>query len=709
MNATSRRFFFFRSFVPVILWGLLLSLVIGSGALAQTPPARESTGSFSDEDRSRIVPVPGTENVPRQAPNPYTLVPGIAKPEDRLRVQVDVEGRPVVLNFDSEELLRRVANRRTTYEYVREPLYLVFSGLAKLMNRGFEFPYTPPSRPGSQPSGLDISTATVTARYENMTPSEVFFRIAKSYGFVVRDTDGILRLIAPNAVQREDMVPRVYRTRYVNLYNYFTSVRAMLSPVGQIYVNTMAAQGGKVNELDPKKVFGQLSAGDPSQYNAGGAGSGGGGGGSASPSVNSDAQRRDAVLPNNSFSYTVIDLPEVHEQIAAFLGEVDRPKRQIQVQMRLYEWSRDMPGDGNRVGLDWSSLLSGYDVSAGNRAAAPIAGQGGVEFPLNGVGNLFFPGPTTMIVQADRLRASIHLLSTNAKAKLKDSPSIIAQHGVTTFMRSVRRVPYLDATATNQGGGSSTSTQQIKFVDIGTTLNVTPFIEDDQDPDPSQWTLYLDLKPEITAQAGTVLIGNNPVPQFTARAPTTQVRIRNGDTVLLGGLTSDRIAATTAGVPWLKDLPLIGALFGTKSEENANSEMVMMVTADILDLGNKTLPSGLSDPTRQWIVNNERKGPDYIQVSDGTPVDLGMGMARAPAVVVPPTPEASRLQVERRRLEQERQARVRLLNAEFQARERSLMNSTGGSAPDRLPAQESGLTTARPVTRGVGGRGVGTK
>jgi hypothetical protein len=281
-----------------------------------------------------------------------------------LKVQVQFQGKPLVLTFNQDDLLRRVTNRRTRFEYVREPLYSVFAGLAKLMNRGFEFPYMAPTR-GGDTSGQDLSMATLTARYENMTPSEVFFRVAKDYGFVVRDDDGVLRLLNPASVKKQDLVMRVYTMKYVNLYNYFDSIKAMLSPVGQIYVDDAVVQGGKGNTITPGKLFGQASAGDPSLYSSG-ATSSSSASGAGSPSINSDAEERDAVRPNNAFSYTVYDLPEVQEQIAAYIADVDKPHRQIQVQMRLYEYDLTRPGASNEVGLDLSSILGGYSLTAGN-------------------------------------------------------------------------------------------------------------------------------------------------------------------------------------------------------------------------------------------------------------------------------------------------------------------------------------------------------
>jgi type II secretory pathway component GspD/PulD (secretin) len=633
-----------------------------------TPPADNAT-------IAPVLPVPGTESELRVAPTPDTLVSGMALPagDNRLKVQVQFQGKPLVLTFNQDDLLRRVTNRRTRFEYVREPLYSVFAGLAKLMNRGFEFPYVAPTR-GGDTSGQDLSMATLTARYENMTPSEVFFRVAKDYGFVVRDDDGVLRLLNPASVKKQDLVMRVYTMKYVNLYNYFDSIKAMLSPVGQIYVDDAVVQGGKGNTITPGKLFGQASAGDPSLYSSG-ATSSSSASGAGSPSINSDAEERDAVRPNNAFSYTVYDLPEVQEQIAAYIADVDKPHRQIQVQMRLYEYDLTRPGASNEVGLDLSSILGGYSLTAGNVKGLP----GATATTAGTLGPILFPSPTTMILEAQQLQAAVHFMQTDTRSKLKESPSIIAQHGVTTFMRSVTRVPYLNSTSTNGNSGSSTSTQTINYVDIGTTLNVTPFIEDDSDPDPSQWTLYLDLKPEVTASAGTVTIAGNPTPEFTARAPTTQVRIRNGDTVLLAGFTSDDLSVTSAGVPWLKDIPILGYFFGTKSTDSEKTELVMLVTADIIDLDNKTLPAAGDRDLRQWVVEGERKGPEAVQVKSGTPVDVAMGAGPAPASTpVAASPDAANIEAERLQLEQERRKRMQELGDEFQKKQAAIDAQANG-------------------------------
>ena len=601
-------------------------------------------------------------------------------PAEPLVVRVDVGGEETLLRFDRSQLLEQLGQFKSTYEFSGETLDSVLAGLAKLMGKGFEMPV-----PTSRESGE--LRRPVFARYVDKTPYEVFHSVAYLAGFVVRDDGSTLRLVSPTMVRREDLVLRVYETKFINIYNYADAVQVLLSPVGKLIANAAAASSLAGAKLNGGSIVGAGSGGGSGSSGGGGSSSGSGGAGVAS--VGSDKDVRSASMPNNSFSFSVLDLPEVHESIAKFIASVDKPRRQIAVQMRLYEFANTKDPSGNRIGIDWTRTLNpngnGIAFSAPNTGVPKTPPTFDPSQLVAGGVNWF--SPNRFIVQSSALGATLNFIESQSKGRLMEAPNIIAQHGVTALLRSVEKRPYLSGESRNSSGGASESVAQVTFADIGTTLNVTPFIEDDTDPDPGNWTIYLDLKPEISLYQSDVVINGNSVPVFSARAPTTQVRVRNGDTVFLGGITSQSFKESWQGVPGLSKIPVLRYIFGSQSKGGEEREMAILVTGSIIDIDQKALPAVASKELNEMIASGYGKKP-YLIVPQGTRMDdpayttgrlVRDAAGRQKSVGVDPA-RVKQLKEERERLEAERQQRFEQLADDFRKRDETLRREEGGAS-----------------------------
>lgn len=527
----------------------------------------------------------------------------------KLRVPMS-DGSVVDLLVDRDELINQLGNftsARKTFQFDRTPIIDVFTNLAVLMNKSFEPP------PGLAGDGISPTPAAqlVSGVYKNMNPLEVFYRVANSHGFRVREESGVLRVFREENVNVADLVAVVYTTRYVNLFNYIDSIRAFMSPKGRLAVNAFNHQGkleidhekgtAKTN-IETKNLFGPINSGEPDAVKLGSSSSssssGGGGSSITSTTVKSDKDTTDAVLPNNAFSITILDLPEVHDAIRDFLASIDKPKRQIAIQVRLYRFS-DSPTF--RYGIDWQNLLEGYVLNGtfGDKRGGTTTSEAGEDengAPLlrklanNVKFDIFAPG--SFILNPSAVSVLLNFFRESGYGMQIAAPNAVAQHGQTTFLRSVTRTPIVAGSTTTGQDGNSTQTNNVQFLDIGTTLNVTPFIMDDTSVDPNQWELYLDLRPEITREGERIDFGGNigEIPEVIAIAPTTSVRLKNGDTVFLGGLSNTDYTKIDSGIPFLKDIPFLGALFGDKGNNQTSEEVVFLVTAKIIDFNQKVSP-----------------------------------------------------------------------------------------------------------------------
>jgi type II secretory pathway component GspD/PulD (secretin) len=551
----------------------------------ESPEAKATETTKSLVDKSTV----SLENEKVQVPKPKTgnAISGleIDKEGSPLRVKVQLpDGKDVMLEFDRVQLANKLDNFSQTelkfYKFHEVPAVEVLGQLARAMKRNFE------PAPGM--------TETVTATYYDMTPLQVFERVASLQGLIVRDDGKTLRLIDMNKIKITDMVTRTYRLKNVNIYNYLDTIRALMSPMGRMALNTMNHQGkldiksdgSTTTAIEVGKLYGPINSGSARAKSIGGGSDSGN-----NVTVNSDKDSSDAVLPNNTFSVTIMDIPEVQQKIAKYLAEVDVPSKQIHVQMRLYLFD-DSPT--LRFGADWSSLLNQYAIST--------------NFPDSTL-NLFRTGafqglaPNAVLIRPSNFSIVLSYFQTQGKGKQITAPNTIAQHGQTAMMRSVRQIPIPGPTTVSNDTGVSQRAAP-EFINVGTTLNVTPFILDDSSPNPRDWEIYLDMRPEISSVASNTVIDGNIIPVIQAVAPTTSVRIKNGDTVLIGGLTDSAFTRNFTGPPFLENVPVLNWIFGSTSRTNSKRELVILATATVIDPGTKVAPLITGKELASQLVND---------------------------------------------------------------------------------------------------------
>ena len=125
--------------------------------------------------------------------------------------------------------------------------------------------------------------------------------------------------------------------------------------------------------------------------------------------------------------------------------------------------------------------------------------------------------------------------------------------------------------------------------DLGILLNVTPSVGRDLR------TIILALKPEVSELKATDSFGGEvSLPRFTARDLETSVVIDNGQTVMLGGLMKDTTGTTVTRVPFLGRLPVIGKLFRKENDTVERSNLLIFVSAQLIDPSGAHIASGPS-------------------------------------------------------------------------------------------------------------------
>jgi len=182
------------------------------------------------------------------------------------------------------------------------------------------------------------------------------------------------------------------------------------------------------------------------------------------------------------------------------------------------------------------------------------------QVPLDGGGI----GIHTFTRSDFELNSTINFLLSSGQSKLLANPRVTTMDGLQANIHIGDRIPlvYYDPRA---------GLYQATYIDVGVVLTITPIVNGDG-------YITTQVVPEVSSV--TNFIQN--FPQVATRTASTTVRVKDGDTIIIGGLLSDNERVSLSKVPILGDIPIIGALFRNKSTSIDSTEVVFMVTPRVL-------------------------------------------------------------------------------------------------------------------------------
>lgn len=171
-------------------------------------------------------------------------------------------------------------------------------------------------------------------------------------------------------------------------------------------------------------------------------------------------------------------------------------------------------------------------------------------------------------------QAVITAIQTDQKIRILSTPSIFTANNQQAEIDVTQSIPYLKGTTIGFGGETSTS---VDFLDVGLILNVTPRITADG-------MVAVDVYQEDSNLVEFRDVGNKAVAPLTSQRVTdTSVTLRNGDTLVLGGLQQHSKLITKNKIPILGDIPLLGNLFRNTSRSQQHTELVVFLTPRVLN------------------------------------------------------------------------------------------------------------------------------
>ena len=268
----------------------------------------------------------------------------------------------------------------------------------------------------------------------------------------------------------------------------------------------------------------------------------------------------------------IVTSPRVIAEIEEIVRVMDVPARQVSLEARVIEVSTN---DAKKLGVDWDQLnRQGFVIIEGApRGSSTIGGfpDSISWFPKSPGENLF--KAHDLWRQGYAWRFAIDALIQEGHARVLANPKIATLNGHEASILIGSRVPYL-ISGTVFAGGAAAASQRVEKEEVGIKLRITPIIN----PDGFITTQIAPEVSSIVAFKGA----NNELPVVDTRQASTTVRIKDGNTVVIGGLLSEDRSTQVTRVPLLSSIPVLGRLFEHHSIVANKHDLVIEVTPRIL-------------------------------------------------------------------------------------------------------------------------------
>jgi type IV pilus assembly protein PilQ len=431
--------------------------------------------------------------------------------------------------------------------------------------------------------GLEAKTITVFLRKTTVREALelllrvkglTYQRIGKSNTYVVQKRSADM----PN------LITKIYTLNYIPLI-----------PISSIGEDIMA--------ITPQDT----SSGQSSGGSSGGGGGDQKGGEKESPIsiiniVRSVLSKKNGKLATDPRTNTLIitDVPEVFPQVEQIISELDKKAPQILIEAQIVEINTDRM---NELGIEWGgsrgemayfagpSRLTDYGLRPGffsgdewkkffpktpDLAGESSGGGGGGDIdPIFATGQQSTKGVYYGVFSLAQLQAIFRALISKGEGRYLGKPKIVAMNNKTALI-AISKDAAVGTTSSVAAGGSGSSSSGTERRRIGLILKVTPQVNKEGYVTMIVQPSYSDIiASAITVQGATVY---DPV----SRGASTMVRVKNGQTVVIGGMLASTESKTIRKVPLLGYIPIIGWLFTSVSSRRTNTDLVIFLTPTIL-------------------------------------------------------------------------------------------------------------------------------
>ena len=303
-------------------------------------------------------------------------------------------------------------------------------------------------------------------------------------------------------------------------------------------------------------------------------------------------------------SLLITDYPSFIDKVNSVLKQIDIAPIQVIIEAKVVDVrTQDIESFGAQFALTYQPVGMGkglFDVrqpsSANDGTRESITGTVDLASAVGTTLDALITGASLNLKGFSLTNVQINALIEDSHTNLLASPSIATLNGQEAKIVIGERYPYTEKTQTTTG-----TTETTKFVDIGTILTVTPFVN-------PQGYVTMDVHPEVSSFDEAVAdVG----PRITTREATATIRVKNGQTIAIGGLITHDDSKTVDRIPFLGSLPFVGYLFSNRNKDFDKRELVIFLTPHIIEFGAKPKEIDYAD-SKEVFVNIEGVGEKVL-------------------------------------------------------------------------------------------------
>ncbi|QNH18309.1 type II secretion system protein GspD [Xanthomonas sp. SS] len=238
----------------------------------------------------------------------------------------------------------------------------------------------------------------------------------------------------------------------------------------------------------------------------------------------------------------------------------------------FFENSVNASADGTVANSTGLGAGAGLPSAAGRSIWGDIAGK---VTSSSGLGWTFLGKNAAAVISA---------LDQVTNLKLLQTPSVFVRNNAEATLNVGTRIP-INSTSINTGIGTDSTYSSVQYIDTGVILKVRPRVTKDG-------MVFLDIVQEVSTPgarpaactSGTSTVANSAScnVDINTRRVKTEAAVQSGDTIMLAGLINDSTTDGSAGVPLLSKLPVVGALFGQKTQDKTRNEVIVLLTPTIV-------------------------------------------------------------------------------------------------------------------------------
>lgn len=257
----------------------------------------------------------------------------------------------------------------------------------------------------------------------------------------------------------------------------------------------------------------------------------------------------------------ITDTARKLKDIKSILMQIDNKDPEVLIEAKIVQITLS---DAHEMGVDWQAIIS-------NTRSLTLTGN----FDL--LGTTDKRGEASIgTVSEDNYAAMIQALDTIGDTRILSSPRITTVNNKEAKILVGSTEPYVTTTTTTPSSGPTTTAETVNFIDVGVKLYVTPRIHSDG-------FITMQIKPEVSSVVDNLSTStNNTIPIVQTSEAETTVSIKDGVTIVIGGLIKEESITTTKQIPVLGRIPIVKYAFRSKDDSLTSTEIAIFLTPHIV-------------------------------------------------------------------------------------------------------------------------------